>query len=81
MALIISRHFFLQIQIFRICQNLSKMSIHWSEKDFLPSYLKKNIFLVCPIWLPVFSNFFYMEPELDVGINSGVALTPLPSSI
>jgi len=25
--------------------------------------------------------FFYNEPELGVGIDSGVALTPLPSSI
>ncbi len=40
-----------------------------------------NIFLVCPIWLPVFSYFFSNEPELGVGINPGLALTPLPSSI
>jgi len=33
---------------------------------------------VCPIWLPV---FFYNEPELGVGIDPGMALTPLPSSI
>jgi len=25
--------------------------------------------------------FFYNEPELGVGINPGMALTPLPSSI
>ncbi len=25
--------------------------------------------------------FFYNEPELGVGINAGMALTPLPSSI
>jgi len=37
--------------------------------------------LVCPIWLPVFSYFFYNEPELGVGIDPGMALTPLPSSI
>jgi hypothetical protein len=36
---------------------------------------------VCPTWLPVFSYFFYSEPELGVGINPGMALTPLPSSI
>jgi len=36
---------------------------------------------VCPIWLPVFSYFFYNEPELGVGINPAMALTPLPSSI
>jgi len=36
---------------------------------------------VCPIWLPVFSNFFYNEPELGVEIDPGMALTPLPSSI
>ncbi len=41
----------------------------------------KNIFLVCPIWLPVFFLFFYIEPELGVGIDPGMALTPLPSSI
>ncbi len=40
-----------------------------------------NIFLVCPIWLPVFSYFFYIEPELGVGIDPGMVLTPLPSSI
>jgi hypothetical protein len=38
------------------------------------------IFLVCPIWLPVFL-IFYNEPELGVGIDPGMALTPLPSSI
>jgi len=35
---------------------------------------------VCPIWPPVFSYFFYNEPELGVGIDPGMALTPLPSS-
>jgi hypothetical protein len=40
-----------------------------------------NIFLVCPIWLPVFSYFLYNEPELGVGIDPGMALTPLPSGI
>jgi hypothetical protein len=39
------------------------------------------IFLVCPICLPVFSYFFYNEPVLGVGIDPGMALTPLPSSI
>jgi hypothetical protein len=43
--------------------------------------LFKNIFLVCPIWLPVFFLFFYNEPELGVGIDPGMALTQLPSSI
>jgi hypothetical protein len=42
---------------------------------------KNYFFLVCPIWLPVFLSFFYNEPELGVGIDPGVALTPLPSSI
>jgi len=42
---------------------------------------KKQLFLVCPILLPVFSYFFYNEPEPGVGINPGMALTPLPSSI
>jgi len=36
---------------------------------------------MCLIWLPVFSYFFFNEPELGVGINPGMALTPLPSSI
>ncbi len=36
---------------------------------------------MCPIWLPVFSYFFYNEPELGVGVDPGMALTPLPSSI
>ncbi len=35
--------------------------------------------LFSPIWLPVF--FFYNEQELGVGIDPGMALTPLPSSI
>jgi hypothetical protein len=39
------------------------------------------ILLVCPIWLPVFFLFFYNEPELGAGIDPGMALTPLPSSI
>jgi len=34
-----------------------------------------------PIWLPVFSYFFYNEPESGVGIDPGMALAPLPSSI
>jgi len=48
---------------------------------FLKDNYLKNFFLiillVCPIWLPVFSYF----SELGVGIDSGMALTPLPSSI
>jgi hypothetical protein len=36
---------------------------------------------VCPIWLSVFFLFFYNEPELGAGIDPGMALTPLPSSI
>jgi len=39
------------------------------------------IFLVCPIWLPVFFLFFYNEPEVGAGIIPGMALTPFPSSI
>ena len=38
-------------------------------------------FNVSPIWLPVFLLFFYNERELGVGIDPGMALTPLPSSI
>ncbi len=36
---------------------------------------------MCPIWLSVFLLFIYNEPELGAGVNSGMALTPLPSSI
>ncbi len=36
---------------------------------------------MCPIWLPVFFLFFYNEPELGAGVDPGMALTPLPSSI
>ncbi len=36
---------------------------------------------MCLIWLPVFSYFFYNEPALGVGIDPGMALTLLPSSI
>jgi len=43
--------------------------------------MQRYIFLVCPIWLPVFFLFFYYEPELGAEINPGMALTPLPSSI
>jgi len=48
---------------------------------FIFTFFFLNIFLVCPIWLPVFFLFFYNEPELGVGIDPGMALTPLPSSI
>ncbi len=41
------------------------------------------LFLVCPIWLPIFFFFFQLlnEPGLGEGIDSGMALTPFPSSI
>jgi len=42
----------------------------------------KYIFLVCPICLTVFLSFQLLnEPGLGVGINPGMALTTLPSSI
>jgi hypothetical protein len=44
-------------------------------KESIGLTLKKYIFLVCPIWLPVFSYFFHNEPELGVKINPGMALT------
>ena len=48
----------------------------------LLSYLPfKKYFFGVPIWLPVFSYFFYNEPELGVGVDPGMALTPLQSSI
>jgi len=46
----------------------------------IPNKTLKKYFLVCPIWLPVFS-FLYNEQELGVIIYPGMALTPLPSSI
>ncbi len=40
------------------------------------------IFFVCPICLATFINIIlYNEPELVSGINPGMALPPLPSSI
>jgi len=45
------------------------------------NFFLNNFFWVCTIWLPVFSYFFYNLPELGVGIDPGMALTPLPSSI
>jgi hypothetical protein len=36
--------------------------------------------LVCPIWLPTFL-YQLNEPGLGTGIESGMALTPFPSSI
>jgi hypothetical protein len=53
-------------------------ALTWNVNAALPL---KIIFLVCPILLPVFFLFFYNEPELGVGIDPGMALTPLPSSI
>jgi len=47
----------------------------WQTRD---SFL---LFLVYPIWPPVFFLFFYNEPESGAGIDPGMALTPLPSSI
>jgi len=39
----------------------------------------KKIFLVCPIWLPIFFFFFQLlnEPGLGAGIYPGMALTEL----
>jgi hypothetical protein len=53
------------------------------QQQMVESLLFLNIiFLVCPIWLPVFSFFQLLnEPGLGAGINPGMALTPLPSSI
>ncbi len=48
----------------------------FSSYDYFFKYV-----LVCPICLPVFFLFFYNELELGAGINPGMALTPLPSSI
>jgi len=39
-----------------------------------------NVFLVCPIWLPIFFQLLN-EPGLGAGIDPGMALTPFPSSI
>ncbi len=48
---------------------------------FASSTLKKNIFLCVPFGYLYFLIFFYNEPEFGVGIDPGMALTPLPSSI
>jgi hypothetical protein len=37
----------------------------------------KYFLLPCPIWLPLFSN----EPEMGTEIESGMIITPFPSSI
>jgi hypothetical protein len=49
---------------------------HGREKSLIGGFYFLNIFLATCIFL-----FFYNEPELGVGINTGMALTPLPSSI
>jgi len=42
----------------------------------------KNIFLVCPFGYLYFLSFQLLnEPGLGAGIDPGMALTPLPSSI
>ncbi len=41
----------------------------------------KYFFLVCIIWLLCIFLFFYIEPELGVGIDPGMGLTPFTSSI
>jgi hypothetical protein len=41
----------------------------------------KIFFWCAPFGYLYFSYFFYNEPELGVGIDPGMALTPLPSSI
>jgi len=41
----------------------------------------KNIFFYVPHLATCIFLFFYNEPELGVGIDPGMALTPLPSSI
>jgi len=46
-----------------------------SDHCFLPFIFKFKV-----IYTQLFL-FFYNEPELGVGINPGMALTPLPSSI
>jgi len=47
-----------------------------------PSRFFKNIFLVCPIWLPIFFSLQLLnEPGLGEGIDPGMALTPFTSSI
>jgi hypothetical protein len=46
--------------------------------------MKKSLFLIffgVPHLATCIFLFFYIEPELGVGINPGMALTPLPSSI
>jgi len=44
-------------------------------------YLNRNSPNTETYFFGVFFFFFYNEPELGAGINPGMALTPLPSSI
>jgi len=47
----------------------------WNTRKFF------FIFFGVPHLATCFFLFFYNEPELDVEIDHGMALTPLPSSI
>ncbi len=62
---------------------VKKVAHPWDRGSKILRNCLKKYFLVCPIWLPVFSYFFYMQWTRIgcVGIDPGMGLTPLPSSI
>jgi len=61
-------------------QSTEFSSVQW-RAYFFSSLFKKKIFFGVPHLATCIVVFFYNEPELDAGINPGMALTPLPSSI
>ncbi len=64
---------------FGTISEVSKIKTTYQSK----AKLSNPIFVFCVYYIfkEIIFLFFYNEPELGVGINSGVALTPLPSSI
>jgi len=55
--------------------------ISFCQKITNPNFLKKIYFFGLPHLATCIFLFFYNEPELGVGIDPGMALTPVPSSI
>ncbi len=53
--------------------------VFWVEKRWSRVFFK--YFFGVPHLATCIFLFFYTEPELGVGIDPGMALTPLPSSI
>jgi len=72
----------------KIINNCIKLNFKSKHKRKVLAVVKElrtkvflKYFLACSIWLLVFSDFFYNEPELGIEIDPGMALTPLPSSM